>query len=66
LDYILYLGILTSIGFVLCFYVKENTYTFDRIIDYDDDNNDKDNDKDNDNKKDSSNEEKKDEEATLN
>jgi Na+/melibiose symporter-like transporter len=60
------LGILTSIGFVLCFYVKENTYTFDRIIDYDDDNNDKDNDKDNDNKKDSSNEEKKDEEATLN
>ena len=66
------LGILTLIGFVLCFYVKENIYTFDKIIDYDDENNDnnendKDNDNDNDkdNKKDSTNEEKKDEEQTL-
>ena len=66
------LGILTLIGFVLCFYVKENIYTFDKIIDYDDENNDNnDNDKDNDNdndkdnKKDSTNEEKKDEEQTL-
>ena len=59
------LGILTLVGFVLCFYVKENTYTFDKIIDYDDDNNDNDNDKNKDNTKDSTNEEKKDEEETL-
>ena len=63
------LGILTLVGFVLCFYVKENTYTFDKIIDYEDENTDNDNDndknKDNDNTKDSSNEEKKDEEETL-
>lgn len=52
------LGILTLIGFVLCFYAQENTYNFDKIIDYDD--NDKDNDK-----KDSINEEKKDDEETL-
>jgi len=70
------LGILTLIGFALCFYVKEDTYTFDRIIDYEDENNDNDNDndnekekdkdKENDDKKDSSNEEKKDEEKTMN
>ena len=61
------LGILTLVGFVLCFYVKEDTYTFDKIIDYDDDNNDNDNDNDKnkDNTKDSTNEEKKDKEETL-
>jgi len=58
------LGILTTIGFVLCFYVNEDTYNFDRIIDYEDED-EAENNNDKDNKKDSSNEEKKDEEEKL-